>query len=122
VVEDRRLLGHADRVLRAHRVAELADADVLGHRGPVGVEDARARADLVALGVEVVLDRRDTPEAELVGGLDEIGHAVHDLVVALDVAPQRPHGLALLLALGRDDRIQLQDRLDHALLVRVRGA
>src|SRR3954447_19233726 len=118
VVEDGRLLGDADRVLRAHRVAELADAHVLRHRRPVGVQRAGARADLVALGVEVVLDGRDAPEAELVGRLDEVRHAVDDVVVALDVAAQRPHPLALVLACGRHDGIQLEDRLDQGLLGR----
>jgi hypothetical protein len=60
-----------------------------------------------------MLDRRDAPEPELVGGLDEVDHPVDDLVVALDVAAERPQAGALLLAVGRQDGIQLENRLDH---------
>src|SRR6185436_1328244 len=116
VVEDRGLLGDADRVLRAHGVAELPDANVARERRPVRVQRPRARPDLVALGVEVVLDRRDAPEPELVGRLDQVGHPVDDLVVALDVAAERAEARALLLARGRQDGIELKDRLDHGLL------
>jgi hypothetical protein len=70
--------------------------------------------------MEVVLDRGDAPEAELVGGADQVRHAVDDLGVALDVAPQGTQPLALVLAGGGDDGIELQDRLDHGLLAGAR--
>jgi hypothetical protein len=116
MVDDRRVLGDPEGILRTHREAELTDARVLDVRGPVGVEDRGARADLVPLGVEVMLDRRDAPEAELVGRLDELSHAVNGLLVALDIAPGRPHRRPLLLALSSDHGIELQDWLDHHVL------
>ena len=120
VVEDGRLLGHPDRVLGAHHVAELADADVLGDGRPVGVEDAGGRPDLVALGVEVVLDGGHAPEAEAVGGPHDVVPVLQRLVVPLDVAADR----AELLAFGPgpgDDWIDLENRLHHHRLLALVG-
>jgi hypothetical protein len=72
VVEDRRLLGDTDGVLRRHHVAERADMHMLHLARPPGIEDAGVGSDLVALRMQVVLDRRRAPDAHVVGRLDDV--------------------------------------------------
>jgi hypothetical protein len=81
VIQDGHLLGHADRVLGAHDVPQLPNPHVASDGRPVAGEHARAGADLVALGPEVVLDGRHAPEAQLVGGLHDLVPAGQGLLV-----------------------------------------
>ena len=113
VVQGRRLLGDSDRVLRAHHVAQLPHADVLGDREPIGVEYAGTRPHLVAFRVEMMLDARNPPHAQRVRRPRQFERPLQRLVIPLDVPPDRSQRDPLLFALGADHRIELEDHLDH---------
>ena len=113
MVDDRDLLGHADRVVRAHHVAEGADMDVLRLGQPVGVGGAGRGRDLVAFRPEMMLGRGGAPEAHLVRRLDDLGHAVDGVLVALAVPPDGAQRGAFLLVAGGDDGVHDHDRLEH---------
>ena len=108
-----RVLGDADGVLSAHRVAELSDADLLGEPSDVRRHDAGVWAYFVPLGVEVVLDRRDAPHSQVVGGLRDIWKALYELLIALGISPQWPQSLAFILAHRTQHRIQLDNHVHH---------
>src|SRR5271157_3540771 len=72
MVDNCGLLCDPKRILRAHHIAHLADPDVLRDGGPVGVEHAWIGTAFVALGPEMVLDSRDAPEPQVVGGADDV--------------------------------------------------
>ena len=111
VIDDRRLLGEADRVPGADHVAERADVDGRGLAGPEGVEHARVGRHLVALGMEMMLDRRAAPQAHRLGGLDDVGPLVHDALIELAVGAERPPRDAVLEAVGGQHRIEIEDDL-----------
>ena len=67
-----------------------------------------------------MLDGRHTPDAELVGGLDDVVQPAYGFLVALHVASDRPQRDALLFAFGANHRIDLQDDLDHGAAFRDR--
>ena len=121
VVDDRRLLGDAERVLGAHHVAQLPHADVLRDRRPVGVQDAWVRPHLVALGVEMVLDGGEAPDAEVVGRLDDVVPAVEGVLIPRPVAADGPQRRALLRAFGGQNGERLEDNLDHGRTLSLAG-
>src|ERR1700722_17159595 len=113
MVDDRGLLRHAHRILSAHHVAHLADADILGDGSPVGVEHPRIRTAFVALGPEVMLDSGDAPQSEVIGGANDVVPAGQSLLVTLAVAPDGPQGLAFGLIGGGNHRIKLKYYFKH---------
>src|ERR1700677_1552766 len=124
MVEGRGFLGDPQRVLRAHHVAHLADANLLGDCGPVSIQHAGIRTDLVALGPEVVFDGGCAPQAHLVGGFDDVVPSEQSFVVDLTIAADRAQRRALLFAGRREHWVKLKYYFDHGLpyLEREHGA
>ena len=100
MVEDRQLLGGADRIPRRQHQPERRELDPLGARGQVGVEQQRRHRGLVALGMEVMLGGGDDVEAGVVGEHRELAQLVQHLLVALVVAPDRAQALPVLERAG----------------------
>src|SRR5579885_1098855 len=113
MTEDRGFLGDAQRMLRAHHVAHLADADLFRDRGPVRVQHARVGADLVALGPEVMLDGGGAPEPHFVGGFDDVVPSQERFMIALAMASDRAQGRALFFAGCGYHRIKLKYYFNH---------
>src|ERR1700722_16270878 len=113
MVDDRGLLRYAHRILRAHHVAHLADADVFRDGGPVCVEHPRIRTAFVAFGPEVMLDSGDAPQPKVIGGANDVVPAGQSLLVTLAVASDGPQGLAFGLIGGGNHRIKLKYYFKH---------
>ena len=101
VVENRRLLGHANRILSRHDVSKSAHPRILDMIGPPSVENARIGAYLITFRVQVVLDSADAPYAHLIGGLHDVDPFVKHVMVQILVPGQGPFLLALLPAFRR---------------------
>src|SRR5271155_2005826 len=113
MVQDRRILGNPERVLRTHHVTELPDPDVLGYRRPVGIENSRIRPHFVAFRPEMVLDTRNAPKPQFIADLDDVMPTEQGFLIAFAIASDRPQRSALLLTRRGYDRIELQNHLHH---------
>src|SRR5512146_1982269 len=124
MIQDRGFLGDAQRMLRAHHIAHLANANLLGYRGPVGVEHAGVGADFVALGPEVMLDSGGAPQAHLVGGPDDVVPSEQGFVIDLAIAADRAQRRAFLFAGRGEHRVKLKYYFNHGFPFsgRARGA
>src|SRR5690606_4135838 len=78
---------------------------------PPSIENAGIGPDLIAFGVEMMLDRRGAPNAHFVGGLEDVEPLEQRLVVEFGVAAERASALAPLFAVSRQHRVKLQDHL-----------
>ena len=92
LVEQRHVLGRADRVPGGQHDAERREQDALGPGRQVGEEHQRVDRELEAFGVEVVLGHHQRVEADLVGVDRDLPDLVQQLLVRLDVPPDRPLG------------------------------
>ena len=75
--------------------------------------DAGAGTDFVPFGVKVVLDTRNTPEAEVVGGLGQKWESFHEFSIPVGIPPERPELLPLILIDCSQHRVQLENDLHH---------
>ena len=62
-----------------------------------------------------MLDRRDAPHAEIVGGANDVVPAVERLLVAGGVSANRPQAAPLFFIDGRNDWVELDDDLQHGI-------
>jgi hypothetical protein len=112
VIEDGNFLGHTDRILGTHHVTQGADSDPFGDGCPVCIENARVGPHLIPLRVEVVLDRADAPQTEIVCRTSQVMHTGECRLVQVPVAPERPAAYPLIPR-SRELRIQLKNYFHH---------
>ena len=79
--------------------------DLFRQRRPIGLDRAGSRGDLVTFGPEMMLDRADTPQAHVIGSLDDIGRPVNGGLVQVAVAADRAQRGAFGFILGGYDRV-----------------
>jgi len=113
VVDNCGLLCHAQWALSAHGIAQLTDSHSLGEPGKMRSDDAGTGTDFVPFGVKVVLDARNAPETEVVGGLGEKWESVHELLIAVGIPPERPEPFPFILIVCSQHGIQLENDLYH---------
>lgn len=101
VIHDRHFLGHADQITRRCDITDRPDTGILHMLGPHGIHDPRARRQLIAFGVEMMLDGADTPNAEIIRRFDDIDHLVQHGVVNLGIATDRSFGRTVRFIRGR---------------------
>ena len=111
MIDDCGFFGDADRVLGRHDIPESPQMQVLHLAGPMGVQDAGVRADLVTFGMQVMLDGRHAPDTHLVCSLNDLRPFVDDLVIQVGIPAYRSLGAPVMLILGGEDGVKLYDNL-----------
>ena len=98
MIDDRSLLRHPQRTLRAHRVPQLTDLHPLRQPRQIRRDDPRTRPNLIPLRMKMVLDTRNPPQPQIIRSLrDETAApprtpetAPHSAPTAA-TAPAHPH-------------------------------
>ena len=118
MIHNRHFLGHADRIACRRDITDGPDTGVLHMLGPHGIDDPRTGRQLIAFGMEMMLNGADAPNAKVIGGFDDVDHFVQHSVVKFGIPSDRPLRSAVRLVHGRQYRIHVHNdfRLRHVLL------